>query len=395
MKATLFRLLALLLLVPAAFAHEIGDSQILVEPGDTTWTARIVTAPTALINRLEEQAGQPPSRDLTQEQAAGRLSTLAASLPAHLHVTLDGAEVPTTLAVEQLHMPADQSQPSFLVLRAEGPLPAGATSLTWRFDLLSGQHALLLAGRTHWVEGGTETAPLPLRPGPPPTLMQVVGQYVHLGFIHIVPDGPDHVLFVLGLVLLTTRLRPLLVQVTSFTLAHCLTLFLALYGVVELPARIVEPLIALSIAYVAIENIFARRVMRTSGAGVAMRRLGLRGMGRAAAVAAEPGSDELNSSEPGMPPWRPALVFCFGLLHGLGFAGVLSDLGLPDRDRVAALIAFNVGIEFGQLAVIALAYGLVLHWFKHRPWFHARLITPTSAAIALVGLYWTVERVVG
>lgn len=358
MTSPLYRLLLLLfLLVPvlSAPAHEIGDSQIVVEPGDGIWVARIVTAPTPLINRLERAAGRVPSRDMTPAEAAERLAAMAPALPDHLRITIDGMPVPATLTVEQLQMPADQSQPAYLVLRAEGPLLAGATSMTWRFDLLEGQNPLLLAGRTHWVEGGSEAGPLPLNAAPPPGLLQVTGQYLYLGFIHILPDGPDHVLFVLGLLLLTTRLHPLLVQVTAFTVAHCLTLALALYGVIDLPSRVVEPLIALSIAYVAVENIFARRLT----------------------------------------PWRPVLVFGFGLLHGLGFAGVLADLGLPANDRAVALIAFNAGIELGQLAVIALAYFLVLRWFKDRPWYHARLITPASAAIALVGLYWTVERVMG
>lgn len=356
MKSLLLGLVTLLLLLVAPVgAHEIGDSQIIVEPGDGIWTARIVTAPTPLINRLEETHGLPLSRDLTEEVAAARLTDLSPHLPSHLRVVIDGQDVVATLSVEQLRMPADQSQPAYIVLRADGPLPADARTLSWQFDLLRGQNPLLLAGQTHWVEGDQATPPLPLRPGLPPTLTQIVGQYLHLGFIHIVPDGPDHVLFVLGLVLLTTRMRPLLVQVTAFTLAHCLTLALALYGVVSLPASIVEPLIALSIAYVAVENILARR----------------------------------------MTPWRPALVFGFGLLHGLGFAGVLADLGLPPDGRATALIAFNVGIEFGQLAVIALTYILVLHWCKDRPWFKARVTTPASALIALIGLYWTVERVMG
>lgn len=356
MRSHLFRLLAfcLLLTTPAA-GHEIGDSQIIVETGGGTWTARIVTAPTPLVNRLEQAAGLLPSQNLTQESANARLSELSPTLPQHLRVRIDDLPASATLVVEQLAMPADQSQPSYLVLRAQGALPAEASTLSWQFSLLPGQHALLLAGRTHWVDGDRATGPLPIRPGPPPALVQVMGQYIHLGFIHILPDGHDHVLFVLGLVLLTTRLRPLLIQVTAFTAAHSLTLALALYGIVELPARIVEPLIALSIAYVAVENIFARRLT----------------------------------------PWRPALVFGFGLLHGLGFAGVLAELGLPPDDQVAALIAFNIGIELGQLAVIALAYALVLHWSMEQRWFHRRIVTPASAAITLVGLYWTVERVMG
>src|SRR6185295_15811080 len=116
------------------------------------------------------------------------------------------------------------------------------------------------------------------------------------------PEGFDHVLFVLGLALLSARLPTLLAQVTAFTLAHTVTLALAVYGVVSLPSRVVEPLIAASIVYVAVENLFRQRAS-----------------------------------------WlRLALVFDFGLLHGLGFAGVLSELGWPSGRKLVALLSFNV-----------------------------------------------------
>ena len=118
-----------------------------------------------------------------------------------------------------------------------------------------------------------------------------------------------------GLFLLGTRWRPLLLQVTLFTIAHSVTLGLSMLGIVSLPSSIVEPLIAFSIAYVAVENLF---------------------------------TTELS-------PWRGALVFLFGLLHGLGFAGVLGELGMPRGQFGLALVSFNVGVELGQLSVIALA----------------------------------------
>ena len=128
-----------------------------------------------------------------------------------------------------------------------------------------------------------------------------------LGFTHIVPDGLDHVLFVLGLFLLTGRARSILWQVSAFTAAHSITLGLSLYGVITAPASLVEPMIALSIAYVAIENLFLSE-LRT---------------------------------------WRLALVFAFGLLHGMGFAGALRDLGLPRSEFLTALVTFNLGVEGG------------------------------------------------
>jgi hypothetical protein len=123
--------------------------------------------------------------------------------------------------------------------------------------------------------------------------------------------------------------------------------------VVSLPSTIVEPLIAASIVYVAVENIATSRLHA----------------------------------------WRPFVVFGFGLLHGMGFAGVLEEIGLPREQALTGLITFNVGVELGQLAVISIAYGLVGHWFKDRSWYRARIVVPASALIAVVGAYWTVERV--
>lgn len=181
--------------------------------------------------------------------------------------------------------------------------------------------------------------------------LQIAIDYLVLGFEHIIPYGLDHILFVMGLFLLNAKLRPLLWQVTAFTLAHCTTLALSIFDVVSLPSEIVEPMIALSIAYVGIENAITTK----------------------------------------LGPWRPALVFCFGLLHGLGFAGVLQELGLPRGDTVLGLLSFNVGVEFGQLAVIALMF-LLVGWFTKRPWYRRWISAPLSLAIAGMGIYWFLVR---
>lgn len=178
------------------------------------------------------------------------------------------------------------------------------------------------------------------------------GNFAALGFWHIVPEGLDHILFVLGLFLLSTQMKPLLWQVSAFTIAHSLTLALAIFEVVRVPPSIVEPLIAASIAYVAIENIFTTELK----------------------------------------PWRPAIVFLFGLLHGLGFAGVLGELGLPRGQYVPALVGFNIGVEFGQLAVIAAAL-LTIGWFRHAKAYRNVVVIPGSLAIGAIGIYWMVERI--
>ncbi|GAA4377099.1 HupE/UreJ family protein [Hymenobacter koreensis] len=181
----------------------------------------------------------------------------------------------------------------------------------------------------------------------------VVLGYLEVGFTHILPLGLDHILFILGLFVLEPRLKPVLWQATAFTVAHSITLGLAAAGVVQPLPSVVEPLIALSILFVAVENLLTDRLQ----------------------------------------PWRIALVFAFGLLHGLGFAGVLAEIGLPKHAFVEALISFNVGVELGQVTIILLAWFLVGKWYGRKPWYKQRVVVPVSVLIGAVALWWTVERV--
>ncbi len=182
--------------------------------------------------------------------------------------------------------------------------------------------------------------------------MQAFFDYLPIGFEHIIPRGLDHILFVLGLFLLSFRMRPLMWQISAFTVAHTITLALAATGHVRLPEAIVEPLIAASIVFVAVENLVARHVGR----------------------------------------WRALIVFGFGLLHGLGFAAVLGEIGLPEGAFLPALIGFNVGVELGQITVIILAYHLVARPFGDRRWYQARIARPASILIAAIGAWWVIER---
>jgi hypothetical protein len=177
--------------------------------------------------------------------------------------------------------------------------------------------------------------------------------YLVLGYQHILPLGFDHILFVLSLFLLSPKLKPVLFQATAFTIAHSVTLGLAMYNVIKVPSTIIEPLIALSIMYVALENIFSPR-LRTSRIGV---------------------------------------VFIFGLVHGLGFAGALGSLGLPQNAYLLSLIMFNVGVELGQLTVILLAYFLLARWFGNKPYYRKVIVIPLSACIAGIAAVWAVQRI--
>ena len=184
------------------------------------------------------------------------------------------------------------------------------------------------------------------------TATAVIPEYFGIGFSHILPHGLDHILFILALFFLTRNFGTLLFQMTLFTLAHSLTLGLALYGFVDAPDTVVEVAIALSIAFVAMENLFSSDLSR----------------------------------------WRPWVVFISGLLHGLGFAHSFEERVVESGDFLPALFSFNMGIEVGQIAVIAIAYAAVsVCW--HREWYAKVIARPASAMIALSGFYWAFERV--
>jgi HupE / UreJ protein len=178
--------------------------------------------------------------------------------------------------------------------------------------------------------------------------------YLILGYKHILPLGFDHILFILSLFLLSPRLKPVLWQATAFTIAHSVTLGLAMYHVITPPARIIEPLIALSILYVALENIFSPRLKAS----------------------------------------RIGVVFLFGLVHGLGFAGALGELGLPQNSYLLSLVMFNVGVELGQLTVILLAFLLLARWFGNKPYYRKAIVIPLSVVIAIVAAVWTIQRLI-
>jgi hypothetical protein len=199
-------------------------------------------------------------------------------------------------------------------------LPAGVDSVQFGWDSSFGVLVLrqmdVPAPYDGYLEAGALSDVISLGGGGQTTGWETFLDYIPTGFDHIVPKGLDHILFVLGLFFLAARFRPLLLQISLFTLAHTITLALAALGYVTLPGNIVEPLIAASIVFIAIENVWAR----------------------------------------GISKWRPFVIFGFGLLHGLGFASVLGEFGLPEETFAAALIGFNGGVEVGQLAVLSVMF---------------------------------------
>jgi hydrogenase/urease accessory protein HupE len=358
--SVLFGVVVVALTSPAR-AHEIGTTQVhAVFRRDHTFSIDVVTAPQALLNKIEAQKHLPRSSKLATAELQQRLQSLTPQLAEAASIRFGSEAVVPSVEVQPIVAPADPRQASYVVVRLRGDIPPRASDFTWQYALTYAAYAITLQNEGHgapahqWLEGDQRSAPFPLAKDIlPPTRLEVMKQYLKLGFTHIVPHGLDHILFVLGIFLLTTRIRAILAQVTAFTIAHSITLGLTIYGLVSLSPRIVEPMIALSIVYVAVEN--------------------------------------LVTSE--LKPWRVAIVFAFGLLHGMGFAGVLKEMGLPRSEFLTALITFNVGVELGQLTVIATMFVLVAYWIRKKPWYRTRFVIPASLVIAAVGLFWTVQRV--
>lgn len=189
------------------------------------------------------------------------------------------------------------------------------------------------------------------------SLWEIIWTFILLGIEHIL-GGFDHVLFVLSLLLVFTNLKHILKLVTAFTLAHTVTFLLAGFGLLVLPPRVVEPLIALSIAYVAVTTVFFPK----------MKWLG-------------------------DPKSKVGAVFFFGLFHGLGFAGLLADFRIPEGNFLASLISFNVGIEVGQILILGLLVPYIL-LLRHKAWYPT-LIKVVAIAITQLAALWAFERVFG
>ena len=223
----------------------------------------------------------------------------------------------------------------------------GESSFTFDLTHLSAPRPIASAAAPAESHGGWET----------------FKDFLNHGYEHVLPvsamrtdwtkiaEGLDHILFVLGLFLLSRSWKPVVTQVTAFTLAHSITLGLAAAGLINVPSKVVEPIIALSIAAIAIENVLRPRYTH----------------------------------------WRLAVVFLFGAFHGLGFASGLVERPIPKDSFLLALTGFNLGVEGAQLSIIALAFALTF-WIKDDLKYRRWIVIPASCAIAVTGLIWAYQR---
>lgn len=337
-----------------ARAHEVGLSR-----GAYTVVGEVVSAELTFARR--ELAGAVPELDpdrdgvLSGEEVDRAKAALGRSIVDRVKVTSEGAPCPGQLDSASL------VEEDGIALRASFRCPAGRALALARVELgifeelphghrhiartASGENVLFRGNRSLDVAAAGSAPP------PESSKPSVLG-FLFMGLEHILL-GFDHLVFLLGLVLVGGRIRSLLLVVTAFTVAHSITLGAAVLGLWAPSPSIVEPLIALSIVYVGVENFFVKDAEKR---------------------------------------WRVTLPF--GLVHGFGFAGALGEIALPRAEVPAALLAFNVGVELGQVAVLALVLPLILA-AKKKAWFEKTGVKAISAAIVAAGLFWFVTRVFG
>ena len=367
--ATAFCLLTVFLPASEPSAHELRPSvaTLVVDENPLTLTMNVnLEALMARIGPEHSNTQTSPNAERYERLRRMRPDALRrvfrdfeAELLSGVELKADGE--PTVLTVKDAAIPpiGDPELPRITHLVLSAPVVVPPREVAWRFHeafgasvfrlVKSGEEAPFSA--LYRAAGAVEVT-VPLDRTPDRSWGEIALDYAVIGFEHILPKGLDHILFVVGLFLMNARWRPLLLQITCFTVAHSLTLGLALNGLVSAAPSIVEPLIAASIVYVAAENLMTQRVRS----------------------------------------WRLAVVFAFGLVHGLGFAGVLGEIGLPEGQFVTALTFFNIGVELGQLTVLAACYAAVGVWFSDRTWYRQRVTNPASIGIAILAAFWVVER---
>ena len=281
-----------------------------------------------------------------------------------IKLTVDAKEIPLAIADIVIPEPGYTQVPRSSIIFLRARIPTGSELLRWYYPSRFGDQAVRVKlideprGIWHWsnyqwIREDQVSEPFALQQiFAVQSRAQVLQTYVTAGYLHILPRGLDHILFILGLFLFSCTFRPLFWQVTMFTLAHSITLSLSIFKLIDIPAFVVEPLIALSIAFIAIENLTQEKLK----------------------------------------VWRLWVVFGFGLLHGLGFASMLADFGMPGSDFVIALIGFNLGVELGQLSILFLAWFGIAFWFTQSGNYRKYVTIPGSVLIASVALVWFWQR---
>ncbi|MBF9029480.1 HupE/UreJ family protein [Rhodobacterales bacterium HKCCE3408] len=367
-RAMLLSMALAITVAAQAVAHEIRPAISDVEVGAETVTIRVRMALEGLSAGIDLETyadtNNAPEADIyevfRQMEPEAYAEAFRADWPAVSQgfiIEVNGERLEPEIVDIEVPAVGNTELPRDSILTIQADLPPGADPVVFGWRASYGTLVVRQVGGgadayEGFLTGGDLSEPLPRDSVATEGWGKVFVRYIGAGFEHIVPLGLDHILFVLGLFFFALQVRPLLSQVTAFTLAHTITLALAATGVVSIPPSVVEPLIAATIVYVGVENVLGGQHTRA----------------------------------------RTAVVFGFGLLHGLGFASVLGIYGIASGRFVPALVGFNIGVELGQLTVIAAAFLAVGLWFGRKPWYRKVIAIPASVVISAIGAYWVVER---
>ena len=356
--AVLLALAAVTCVAAPAFAHQVNISTARVELKPQRVVAVEVAMKGSDVDRVagthvfDEQKGLVDAAKVAESAAA-----IAAYVGGHVAVTgADGA--PCIAGTPQVTADEDGviTRNTFSCAKVAGDLVYHSTVLT-ASNSSARQVVLIGSGpdaAQALLDNTNSTLTLSV---PPPSLLSVMQRYIVTGIEHIFL-GYDHIAFLIAIVLWARRLLPVIKIVTAFTIAHSITLSLAALQIVVIPSTIVEPAIAASIVFVAVENFFSRDID-----------------GR----------------------WK--VTFAFGLIHGFGFASALQEFGLPAHAVVPALAAFNIGVEIGQVAIVSIVVPVLVvldRLFaadRTKPVRAAALVYALSALITVLGSYWFLTRV--
>ena len=349
-----FHVLALLvLLATPASAHPVPFSYLDLRLGhaaiDGTLTVHVLDV-------AHDLSVDPPERLLDSAMVAARAPALMALLTPRLAVTADGA--PLTPAWSTIE-PLPDRQSIRLHLRLPLRAPVGVLTVAARMFPYDPQHQTFLniydgeALTQAILDGGRSS--VEYFAGSRQGSLAVMRKFVPAGIHHIL-IGPDHILFLVGLLLLGGTIGQLAAVVTAFTVAHSITLSLAALNIVSPPARLIEPAIALSIVYVGADNLL---------------------------VSAPRGGRDV----------RAWIAFTFGFIHGFGFASVLREMELPPRALGWSLFSFNVGVEIGQLAVVVVVTSVLAALRARSEAAGRKLAFAGSIAVMAAGTFWFVQRV--
>ncbi len=281
-----------------------------------------------------------------------------------INLSIDGSKEKLQLESSFIDIVGYTKRPRKSILKYSVKLSKSPKSIAWQFGKVHGDSALRYRVYKKdeytwsdwvWLRDGSSSGKILIDEQEAVSNSQRIIEFISIGFDHVIPLGWDHLLFIVGMALSTLLWRRLLLLVTTFTVAHTITLGLSMYELVEISARVVEPLIAFSISYVAIENILLKQsIIRKS-----------------------------------------IIVFLFGLIHGLGFASMLKDFEMDPDTFLVTLISFNVGVELAQIVTVLGVVCVVLLHKKIINNSRKLLIIPVSVVIAIIGFWWGVERVIG